>query len=156
MLVTWCKDADADEYGDPATEVDACSSPGAGYVKKSSKPRACEDCNDANKLVHPNSTHCDGAGYPVGGGKVSFDFNCDDKELACHDFKKAAANGCTLDTTGGSVGCSGSGYLKTGRTGSGVDPYCGSDQWLNCQVSGDPGSLICSSSVVLYNPVTCK
>jgi hypothetical protein len=54
------------------------------------------------------------------------------------------------------VSCSGSGYLKTARSGPGVDPYCGSDQYRLCQVSGDPGNFLCKSTVSQYNPITCK
>jgi hypothetical protein len=135
--------------------VEACTSPGAGWVAKASKPRACEDCNDSNALAHPNSTHCDGSGYDIGNGKVSFDFNCDGKEVPCHDFVKAALNGCMLNPVSG-AGCTGSGYLPTSRSGPGVDPYCGSDKWRQCTLSGDPGSLLCVANVVQYNPVTCK
>jgi hypothetical protein len=69
---------------------------------------------------------------------------------------KAAANGCKLDTTSGSLGCSGSGYLPTTRTGAGVDPYCGSEQWRQCSLTGDPGNFFCKVEVLQYNPITCK
>ncbi len=152
VMKTYCRDTDGDGYGDPSTEKKACESPGPGWVNKSSKARACEDCADDVKSAFPNSNHCDGSGYPVGGG-VSFDFNCDTKETECGAPSiKAKGDKCVPSTTG-PVGCTGAGYLPTKRTGTNQNEYCGSDQFRIC-VMNSPGN--CATSIQKYNPIVCK
>lgn len=45
----WYRDADGDEFGDPATTIIACLLP-AGYVANTA------DCDDTNADIHPNAT----------------------------------------------------------------------------------------------------
>ncbi|MEZ4222840.1 MAG: hypothetical protein R3B13_18000 [Polyangiaceae bacterium] len=149
VMKTWCQDQDKDGYGDPSTEKQSCLSPGAGWILKDSKPRACEDCNDKEEHAFPNSTWCDGIGYTVSGG-VSFDFNCDSKETECGAPSiKAVGAGCVVDPSS----CKGAGYLPTGRTGPNENPYCGSDKFRVCVSSAADE---CKESIQQYNPIVCK
>lgn len=51
---TWCRDADADGYGDPAGTQQTCAQP-SGHVSD------CSDCNDANNAINPGATEvCNG------------------------------------------------------------------------------------------------
>ncbi len=148
----WCHDEDNDGYGNPTSTVTSCTSPGAQWIEAGSKQRACEDCNDANNLVHPFSNHCDGKGYALDNGGVSFDFNCDGNETECGTTQKADPNGCHV-SSGGATTCAGSGYLPTKRTGTNQNPYCGSTSYRQCT----PGPGGCAATVHNdYNPVTCK
>jgi hypothetical protein len=53
-LLSWCRDADEDGYGDPDSSVEACSQP-PGCVGD------CNDCDDTDVEIHPGATEvCDG------------------------------------------------------------------------------------------------
>ncbi len=50
----WYVDADADDYGDPATVVLACEAPGSNYIAEA------DDCLDSNNSVYPGAEEvCD-------------------------------------------------------------------------------------------------
>ncbi|MHA6281030.1 GEVED domain-containing protein, partial [Salinimicrobium sp. CAU 1759] len=54
---TWYADSDGDLYGidDPATNIEACENPGAGYASQAG------DCNDNDPAINPGATEvCDG------------------------------------------------------------------------------------------------
>ncbi|MCO4773834.1 MAG: putative metal-binding motif-containing protein [Deltaproteobacteria bacterium] len=63
LASVWFDDADGDGWGDPASMIDTCQEPPAGWIGQG------QDCDDTDPLVHPGSTllvdgadsDCDGA-----------------------------------------------------------------------------------------------
>lgn len=124
--LTYHMDADGDGYGS-VTAVSSCGAPDAGWVQ------AGGDCNDGDPNVHPGQVAFFGTGYlKPGTSTLSFDYDCSGKE----EEPSAASK---LDCKVVNLQCVGSGYLvaEPVRSGSGVDPYCGSEKKANC------GGLLC-------------
>lgn len=116
------EDSDHDGYGNPSSFEVACTAP-ADHVSTGG------DCNDENASVHPNQTEFFGDGYLIPGSNlVSFDYDCDDEEVAGPGQELASAQGCQ-----GLLPCSGAGYLKAERRDIlHANEYCGSTRILSC------------------------
>ncbi|MFM7199600.1 MAG: MopE-related protein [Myxococcota bacterium] len=102
-------DADGDTYGDTASKVTACASPGTKYVTRGG------DCNDLDKTIYPGATEvCDGK-----------DNNCDSK--ADEGFDKDADTYVTCTVGGRPADCNDlNPAINPGATEScnGVDDDC--------------------------------
>lgn len=118
---TWYPDEDHDNYGAPDGAVTACDPPASGtWVMDAG------DCFDQSNLVYPGAADYHEDGYPTGNGSVSFDYDCSGQEDPALN-QAGLAPDCTLLTA-----CSGSGFVATGRTGSGVNSLCGSHTFSKC------------------------
>lgn len=121
-VVTFYLDGDDDGYGGTTT-ITGCAPPASGtWVTQGG------DCDDSNKVVHPDQPNYFPQAYTkTGTAELSFDYNCDGSE------SEAGSNpqlGCHVVN----LGCVGSGYVPADppRSGAGVDAYCGSTQKENC------------------------
>lgn len=118
---TWYRDRDGDGFGGAETQS-SCSSPGKEWVTKSG------DCNDNDPNVFPGQTKFFTQGYSRQ-NTTSFDYDCSGaEEQQSAGFVKAT--NCTVVNQL----CTGTGRLpaQPGRTGPGVDPYCGSTRAVTC------------------------
>lgn len=113
----WYRDGDGDGYGSGLATT-ACAAP-AGYVARTG------DCDDTNAAVYPGQTRTFGTPYTVA-GTTSFDYNCDGAESGSYSAYPGSCGAL----------CDRSGYLPTGRTGVGVNAYCGSTNLRTCSSSG--------------------
>jgi len=120
----WYRDEDGDGFGS-GTAISACAAP-AGFTARTG------DCDDKNREVFPGQTRLFGAPYSVG-GVATFDYNCDGLESG------------PITAYPGSCGarCDASGYLSTGRSGKGVNAYCGSRTVRTC----DPGGIVAQPQI---------
>jgi hypothetical protein len=132
VLSLYYKDGDGDGYGG-TTSTMACAPPDATWVTDPG------DCDDSNMDVHPKQTKYFVAGYiPPGMTTKSFDYNCDGVETEQGNPPKEMC----MYVAGV---CQGAGYLKASplRTGTGVDPFCGStiggSCYINTQTACVPG-----------------
>lgn len=117
---TYCRDADCDTYGDPASCLQT-STPPAGYVQNAN------DCNDANSGINPGMSeipcngvdeNCDGSDYcpqtgGSGGGTGGSGGSTDACNNACGPGTHCENGACVPDNTGGTGG---SGYHPTDCT----------------------------------------
>ncbi|MED5371738.1 MAG: putative metal-binding motif-containing protein [Myxococcota bacterium] len=85
---SWYVDADGDGYGDPATEMLSCQTPGSEYVKDG------EDCDDQDAFYNPDTVwwvDYDGDGY---GDSTVIDYSCEQPsgyvldDSDCIDYNK--------------------------------------------------------------------
>ena len=61
----WYEDVDGDGFGDPATLINQCFTPGGGWLDG-----IAGDCNDADPLIHPNAVEvCDGVDQNCSGSE---------------------------------------------------------------------------------------
>jgi hypothetical protein len=125
-LTTFYKDGDGDGVGG-ATSTLACAAP-AGYKA------AGGDCDDANASVFPGQGTYFGAPYTNPAGVVTFDYDCDGNEVE-------SVNTSTDHFVGGcGAACDNLGYVAASpaRSGTGIDPYCGSTSYRTCVSTGTP------------------
>lgn len=119
-LQIFYRDADGDGVGVASELQAACASPGLGWAK------AAGDCHDGNGNVRPGQTAYFGQPYTARSGALSYDYDCsgvEQEEPASPHFP-------------GTCGplCEGEGYAPagSGRSGSGVNDYCGSTRYTTC------------------------
>jgi len=142
-LIPIFRDRDGDGYGGVLPEdQDLACSPPEGWVSVGG------DCfegpptiqgTDVPERVHPDQSEYFPFGYHFIPGEltlVSFDYDCDGREDPPPD-----GFGLAPDCSQLSVPCPGAGYEDTGRTGSGVNPACGSELFITCIANGD----VCTS-----------
>ncbi len=97
LAITYYRDSDNDNYGDPLDSIVACpSSPPSGYVADGS------DCDDGNSSVHPWATEICEDGIDndcVGGDYSPCPPPCDDSDGDGYGVcpKCGTANSCTYD-----------------------------------------------------------
>jgi hypothetical protein len=140
--VVFFLDGDGDNYGG-TTSSKGCAPPDSrAWVTVGG------DCDDSNPTVNPGQGGYFDVGYvPTGQSVISFDYNCDGHESESGSPPKAACK-----TTG--LTCGGSGYIAAtpARSGTGVDPYCGSTQEVTCAES----TLSCvAGTPYATSPITC-
>jgi hypothetical protein len=75
VQTTWCRDLDADTYGDASNTIDSPTQPD-GYVAD------CSDCNDFDPSVNPGMS----------------DANCDGVDNDCNAFVDDGFGPCTVGT----------------------------------------------------------
>jgi hypothetical protein len=118
---TWYRDSDGDGYGTDSVKIISCSSPApTGWTTQGG------DCMDDKRDVNPGQTTYFDTPYSVGNGNNSFDWDCSGTE-----------DGDPTQKTGGKCGlfqsCDAStGYTQTARTGTNLNPFCGSQSYLTC------------------------
>jgi hypothetical protein len=125
------RDDDGDGYGGSITST-GCTPDSGHWVTVGG------DCDDDNPQVNPGQTAYFSTGYvPPGQTAVSFDYDCDGQETELGSAPK-------LDCQPSALACTGDGYIPASpaRSGTGVDPYCGSDQDETCSLLG----LSCTAS----------
>ena len=140
-LLTWYRDSDSDNYGNPSVTTQACTQP-AGYVSNNT------DCYDSNANAKPGQTTC----YTSHRGDGSYDYNCDGSSSGCNTCPANCVTGgyfmvkgCTTGTcrycvnvgwktqklNSGSAGCGkGGSYAGNRKKTSCVSSNC------NCTASG--------------------
>jgi hypothetical protein len=130
--VAWFPDGDGDGYGRSSGQVTACTAPTSGtWVTQGG------DCDDDNVAVNPGQTSYEPEGYTTSGSTESFDYDCSGGETV-DPTQEGTAPACT-----NILACSGSGFQPTTRTGSGVNPLCGSKKHVTCA----SGTLTCMQVV---------
>ena len=133
-LPVWYRDADDDNFGDPAsTPVCAASEP-SGYTDNN------DDCCDSNANVRPDQTSYFASSYLCGsGGAPSFDYNCNG---VAERRWTATGGGCRwiVTTCEETIGWQG---------GGGSAPACGvTGTWVtgcdgSCRVIGESRAQSC-------------
>lgn len=121
VLVAYYFDGDGDGFGSTTT-ISACEKPDGAWVTVGG------DCDDGYASVNPAQTSYFAVGYAkTGSSEISFDYDCSGVEKEAGASPKAA---CQVQ----GLGCVGGGYLVATpfRSGPGVNPYCGSEQRVNC------------------------
>lgn len=151
-LTTFYKDGDGDGVGGASTML-ACAAP-SGFAARGG------DCDDTNARVFPGQATYFGTPYTNPAGAVTYDYDCDGNEV-----ESASTLGDHFIGTCG-AGCDNLGYLSTGRTGAGVDAYCGSTRYRTCVSTlapspAGPGASLpvggtCTSPVGTQPAVGCK
>jgi hypothetical protein len=141
--VLYFNDGDDDGYGGTTT-VTQCDPPTTGHwVTRGG------DCDDSNAMVSPGQAAYFATGYvPTGQSTLSFDYDCDGAESESGNAVHASCQVVALV-------CGGSGYLEASpaRSGTGVDPFCGSDQAVTCAFAG----LTCKAgSPYTTGPIACR
>ena len=129
---TWYPDSDRDSYGRSTGTVVACDQPSNGFWALEGG-----DCQDDDADVHPKQQNYFDGSYSTSGGTDSFDYDCSGHEDGDPSQIGAAPNcGSLLG-----IGCAGSGFRATNRTGVGVNPLCGSRTKITCT----PAPLACNA-----------
>ncbi len=139
--VTYYKDEDGDGFGNSASTLLSCTFPGGKWSVLGG------DCRDDLANVKPFSVGSPdpplfaGTGYadPNAPQGVSFDFDCSGAEQADPSNSYGPDVDCALLVT-----CKGIGYVPVNpaRTGSGIDPRCGSTTLKRCS-----GTVVCNASL---------
>jgi hypothetical protein len=141
-LVAYYFDGDGDGFGSTTT-VTACTTPDGSWVTVGG------DCDDGHPSVNPGQTSYFTVGYvKTGSSEISFDYDCSGLEKEAGSSPKAA---CQVQ----GLGCVGGGYVFATpvRSGPGVDPYCGSEQRVNCNYT----NLKCPQSAPYDAPaIACR
>jgi hypothetical protein len=140
----WYADRDADGYGVAADRSFVCPKPAGSWSSRAG------DCNDADDRVHPGQLSYFGTPARGSNGADSFDFDCSGAEEGS-GLQTPAPDSCGLLSL---TACIGSGYAKTNRQGSGVDPLCGSAIQQTCQAAGLLGCMTTSGPVT--EPYRCR
>jgi hypothetical protein len=136
--ITLYQDGDGDGHGGTTTSQVCEGTPGWASTGG--------DCDDSNADVHPGQTSYFVAGYvKTGSTEISFDYDCSGSESEAGTNPKAYCHLMNLQCVGG-------GYVPAEpvRTGPGVDPYCGSNERLNCvgnSLKCDPGALYGAATI---------
>lgn len=138
----WYPDNDGDLYGRSSGKVLSCEAPTSGkWVSKAG------DCNDDNQLVFPAALPYAATGFTPPQGGRSFDYDCSGAEEE-DPTQLGAAPACN-----NALACTGSGFQPTSRSGSGVNPLCGSTTLVTCKKSG----ITCSAAVTqVTDGVRCR
>ncbi len=141
----WYPDGDNDGFGRSAEAVQTCARPASGtWVLNGG------DCKDNDLNVRPDQTTYFGVPFRGADGNDSFDYDCSGTEEG-NPAQLTLANGCGLLEL---IACSGRGYLARTRTGSNVNPFCGSRDIGMC-MAGALG-LGCTTAMSTGDPYECK
>jgi hypothetical protein len=145
VYAAFYRDSDGDDVGDTSTGVLACEAPGDDWVS------AAGDCREDLASVYSGQDSYFASGYsdPTKPQSTSFDYDCSGSETGDPENPGGAFPGCP----GTVLGCSGSGYEATGRSGSGINALCGSDQFSTCVVVG---GISCQKQTITSTPYRCR
>jgi hypothetical protein len=139
-------DGDDDGFGRSAELVKRCAKPAGGNWALRGG-----DCKDNDPNVYPQQPAYFGMAYMGADGNPSFDYDCSSNEEG-NPSQQTLEGGCGLLEL---VACHGTGYLPRPRTGTGVNPLCGSTSVGTC-MAGALG-LGCSTSMATTpEPYECK
>jgi hypothetical protein len=147
-MTVFYRDADGDGVGDTNMTVISCDAAGAGpgFVALAG------DCHDGNPNVRPGQTAHFGVPYVAVGGGLSYDYDCngiENEQVGVQHF------------TACSPACMEMGYeaAMSGRTGAGINDFCGSTTVRRCEIFGGlsrplaiPGGCAAKASVAPPNP----
>ena len=133
---TFYPDTDQDTFGRSTGTVTGCTAPANGNWSI-----AGGDCDDNQKDVFPKQPTYFGSSYSTSGGNHSFDYDCSGVEEAAPSQPGAAPSCSSLL----GIGCTGTGYVPTTRSGPGVNQLCGSTTKVTCMYTG---LAACTASVV--------
>jgi hypothetical protein len=120
-LQTFYRDGDQDQYGDPATAMQACAPP-SGYVSQAG------DCDDTQPKVHQGQTQFFPTAYAKATGGFSYDYDCSGREEEQPGFVHFTQ--CAPPP-----GCGGGGYTPAAAQPGVADPYCGSTSTASCSAT---------------------
>ncbi|HEX7670457.1 MAG TPA: hypothetical protein VF395_12765, partial [Polyangiaceae bacterium] len=144
VLTTFYPDNDQDSFGRSTGTIMACSAPASGNWSA-----VGGDCDDDAKLVFPKEpTYYDAPHATAGGGGKSFDYDCSGAEEGAPGQPGLAPTCSSLSL----LGCSGTGYAPTTRSGPGVNQLCGSTTQVTCKAN----SLACASVITDVAAYRCK
>jgi hypothetical protein len=139
--VAYYADDDQDGFGRADAVRFACTPPSGGWAAQHG------DCDDTSADVFPGQTSYFGVAYSGPHGD-SFDYDCSGSE-----DPDPAAGGRAPDCAAlGALDCRGSGFAATGRTGSGINPLCGSKQKIECTSA----LLACAATTSSASPAKCR
>jgi hypothetical protein len=139
--VAYFADDDHDGFGQADSVRFGCAPPSGAWATLDG------DCDDANAEVFPGQTDYFGLPYASKKGD-SFDYDCSGSE----DPDPASAARAPDCAALGALDCRGSGFASSGRTGSGVNPICGSRQRVECASA----LLGCASTMSDTMPARCR
>ncbi len=139
--VAFFADDDQDGFGRADSVRFGCGPPPVAWATLDG------DCDDAHPDVFPGQTSYFGAAYSSKKGD-SFDYDCSGSE----DPDPAGAGAAPECAALGALDCRGSGFASTGRTGSGVNPICGSRQRVECTSA----LLGCAATLSNTAPARCR
>jgi hypothetical protein len=106
------------------------------------------DCHDLNPAVNPGHTAFEGTSYTKVGGGISYDWDCSGAETG--DPTQPTFNGCPALLAECVATLR---HVATGRTGTGVNAFCGSVTVTSCSVV----LLACLQGAnVSADPYRCK
>jgi len=144
--VFWHPDADRDGHGRSDTAVAACHKPDGDWSL------VADDCYDGDARVHLGQTAYFGTPYVNDKGVESFDFDCSGVEEPFQGQARVESCG-VLDLTACDLT---KGYAKRSRSGSGIDPFCGSTTLVECKAL--LGVLVCQmfAETVADEPYRCR
>ncbi len=153
---TFYRDRDRDGFGSTDDHVLACAPPPADDGAWVTLPGDCRDDLPEVKPFQadsPDPPKYGGVGYadPVKPRGVSFDYDCSGDETADPTNQFGAAPTCPALATN----CTGTGYLPAtpARTGTGINPLCGSTTLRSCVVQG----LNCKEQIIeMSTPFRCR
>jgi hypothetical protein len=134
-------DLDGDGYGTQGGVIVACEQPPGAWVTRAG------DCNDALRDVNPEQKNFFGVGYDARSA-LQFDYDCNGREEP-----DPSQFGPAPDCTRLLGACTGSGFAPNNRTGTGVDPLCGSTALVQCKVME---VILCGSVVTQVAPKRCR
>lgn len=138
----WYPDNDGDLYGRSSGKLLSCEAPTTGKWVT-----APGDCNDDNQLVFPAAPAYMATSFTPPQGGSSFDYDCSGVEEE-DPTQLGPAPACN-----NALACSGAGFQPTSRTGTGVNPLCGSTTLVTCKKSG----LTCTAVVTqVTDGVRCR
>jgi hypothetical protein len=140
---TFYPDTDQDTYGRSTGTVTGCTAPANGNWST-----VGGDCDDNEKDVFPKQPTYFDSSYSTSGGNHSFDYDCSGIEEGAAG-EAGAPPGCSSLL---GIGCTGTGYVPTTRSGPGVNPLCGSTTQATCRSTG----LACTSVVSTAPAYRCK
>jgi hypothetical protein len=151
-MQTFYRDADGDGLGDTGQKQLACPNAALGPTWT----MRAGDCHDGNKDVFPTQVRFFSVPYTTLAGTQSFDYDCSGVET--EGAAVAHFPGCDAN-------CKGSGLApsSSGRTGPGVNDYCGSTKIYTCSgtalaqktSSGVAGGQACTTEISAVAPNAC-
>jgi hypothetical protein len=154
--IVYYKDADGDGFGVSTETTITCTPPGSHWSVLTG------DCRDDLSNVKPYSVNspdppvysCVGYADNTKPQGVSFDYDCTGTEDKDPSNAYGPEPACS-----GPLDCTGVGYaaVNPARTGTGIDPYCGSTSVKRCSLLFANGApALCMSTLEVAAPYQCR